>query len=50
VTYCLTEEEEYALWRDQYDWNQDKQIMDEKWRENEDVGSERMKMRRKKKV
>jgi hypothetical protein len=29
---CPTEEEEYVLWCDQYDLNQEEQIMDEKLR------------------
>ncbi len=24
VTWCLTEEEEYVVWWNQYDWNQEK--------------------------
>jgi hypothetical protein len=38
---CLTDEEEYILWRDQYDWDQKEQIMDKKWREDEEAGFEK---------
>jgi hypothetical protein len=35
---CLTVEEEYVLWCDQYDWNQEELVMDEKWRADKEAG------------
>jgi hypothetical protein len=38
VAECLTEEEDYVLWRDQYDWSQKEQVMDEMWRADKEAG------------
>jgi hypothetical protein len=32
IAVCLTEEKECVLWPDQYYWNHEEQVIDEKWR------------------